>query len=556
MAELLPDQSFWIKDTCRRLSSSTGWPIVFRAFDELPTQSPLPPGEYQHQEAGLIGGMLCVDLPGNYVEQEDWPAVKELVRLQAEFINRVISLENSRRVEDARRERLQKFLNLIAERGSPEENLPQLLDLACEVSESDGAAIFLLSTGNAELNLCAQTSRREMAMVCQRRPLGPDAPDVEASIKGPTEVLLKDSQEHRFWLPNHWEQGVCLTLRMGTQPAGSLWVYRETEKTVSQESLEFLEQIASVLSLELERLTLFEESRQRFRLKKEMTAATPPQLTRSLSPDLTQTLKIARRYESREELGGDLCKVVTIDDARSAILLGDATGDSIPAAMIRAHAEGAIQYSLMHSEIDPTETDLLMENINRSLCELLPADQFFSLFLGIWNERTRELSCTNAGHPPPLLLRNGRVSVIKSHGMLLGILKATRYHHSTFKLLPGDQLIVYSDGVSESISLSRYQSVQQLVVRAFTQERYRYREALADLIWETALFADEREDDRSLLILEIDEESGVQQTSLSDQRVDPDHSPKFHNDPHGQVLPPDSVSFSYDRNRDIVSPQD
>jgi len=71
VAQLSPDQLFWIKDACRRLSSSTGWPIVFRTLEELPTESPLPAPAYQHQEAGLIGGMLCVDLPPEYVQHDD-----------------------------------------------------------------------------------------------------------------------------------------------------------------------------------------------------------------------------------------------------------------------------------------------------------------------------------------------------------------------------------------------------------------------------------------------------------------------------------------------------
>lgn len=249
-----------------------------------------------------------------------------------------------------------------------------------------------------------------------------------------------------------------------------------------------------------------------------------------------------------------------IDHDRTAILLGDATGDSIPAALIRAHAEGAIHYSLMHADINPEETDMLMENINRSLCELLSDDHFFSLFLGIWNERTRELSCTNAGHPAPLLVRGNEFQEIKSHGMLLGVLMTSRYSNSTLKLRDGDQLIVFSDGISESISQTRYQTVRQLAKRARGQERYQSREALSDLLWETAIFADDRDDDRSLLVLEIatGEENFKSSSNgpVTDRKVHPDHSPKSHGEPHGQVLQPDGTSVSYDPRTDIVFPHD
>lgn len=339
MAQLSPDQLFWIKDACRRLSSSTGWPIVFRTLEELPTESPLPAPAYQHQEAGLIGGMLCVDLPPEYVQHDDWPAVRQLVHAQAEFINRVISLENSCRLETSRREKITEFVSVIANRGGPEENLPRLMKLACDVSRSEGCAIFLLSADNQALNLIGQTSEEGMNFALPHRPLVADAPDVQAGIKVATEVLLTDNFQRNDWLPEGWQQGICLTLRIGNQPIGSLWVYRTQKKSLNRQSLEFLERLADTLSIELERIALLEESNQRFRLRKELKAALPSRLYSSQTLPLSRSLHFEKRHESRELVGGDLCKLMRIDHDRTAILLGDATGDSIPAALIRAHAE-------------------------------------------------------------------------------------------------------------------------------------------------------------------------------------------------------------------------
>jgi len=560
VAQLSPDQLFWIKDACRRLSSSTGWPIVFRTLEELPTESPLPAPAYQHQEAGLIGGMLCVDLPPEYVQHDDWPAVRQLVHAQAEFINRVISLENSCRLETSRREKITEFVSVIANRGGPEENLPRLMKLACDVSRSEGCAIFLLSADNQALNLIGQTSEEGMNFALPHRPLVADAPDVQAGIKGATEVLLTDNFQRNDWLPEGWQQGICLTLRIGNQPIGSLWVYRTQKKSLNRQSLEFLERLADTLSIELERIALLEESNQRFRLRKELKAALPSRLYSSQTLPLSRSLHFEKRHESRELVGGDLCKLMRIDHDRTAILLGDATGDSIPAALIRAHAEGAIHYSLMHADINPEETDLLMENINRSLCDLLSDDHFFSLFLGIWNERTRELSCTNAGHPAPLLISGNHFRELNSQGMLLGVLPTSRYSNSTLKLQDGDQLIIFSDGISESISQTRFKTIRQLTTRARSQERYQSREGLADLLWETAIFADDHEDDRSLLVIEIASHEEAQEStsdaSLKDRRIHPDHPPKYHGDPHGPILPPDETSVSYDPRTDIVFPHD
>ncbi len=280
------------------MSSSTGWPIIFRTLEELPAESPLPPGEYQHQATGLIGGMLCVDLPPEYEEHVDWPAMRQLVHAQSEFINRVITLENSCNLEVRRREEIVEFVSVIANRGGPEENLPRLMELACDVSCSEGSAIFLLSTENRELNLIGQTSREKMSFTHPRRPLGANAPDVQAGVKGATEVLI--GNQPQSWLPDGWEQGICFTLRIGNQPIGSLWIYRKIRKSLKHQTVEFLERIADILSIELERIALLEESNHRFRLRKEMQAASPSTLNSYNTHAPTRSLHVEKRHESRE----------------------------------------------------------------------------------------------------------------------------------------------------------------------------------------------------------------------------------------------------------------
>lgn len=141
--------------------------------------------------------------------------------------------------------------------------------------------------------------------------------------------------------------------------------------------------------------------------------------------------------------------------------------------------------------------------------------------------------------------------------MLLGVLTTSRYSNTTLKLCDGDQLIIFSDGISESISQTRYQTVRQLAKRARSQKRYQSREAFADLLWETAIFADDHDDDRSLLVLEVaSKEENFESTSdrpIIDRKV---HSPKSHGGPHGQVPQPDETFVSYDPRTDIVFPHD
>jgi sigma-B regulation protein RsbU (phosphoserine phosphatase) len=132
--------------------------------------------------------------------------------------------------------------------------------------------------------------------------------------------------------------------------------------------------------------------------------------------------------------------------------LGDVAGKGLPAAlvmvMIQEELEARIA-SCARAGCDPATS---MQRLHALLHPLLPRNRFATAVLG-WLREDGTLRLVNAGHCPPLLLRaSGRVETIASTGPVVGILPSSQWHSTTLTLQPGDTLLLYSDGVTESAS--------------------------------------------------------------------------------------------------------
>lgn len=482
----------WIEESCRRFSESTGWPLVFVDRAHLPAD---------WEAAPHAAGALCVDLPSGYERDPQWPAVRQLAHVLSEFINRVLALESTETSELQFARRMLRVAREIARPLPVEESLPRLLELAVDVANADGAAFFLLDADAPQLRLRAHWSRVGMTVPTSCRELHGSVPDLQSMVKGPVAVHRTDFPGGCRWLPEDCEMGVCLGLRSHTQPIGTLWAYHRRSRPLPRVDFELLRTIAGLLATELDRAVLTEESRDRQRLRKELRAAAPLDVGDVSRDGQTWPFDVALRRASREQIGGDLCELIAVDEQTTALVVGDATGDSIPAAIIRARVEGALHEVLQSADARQGRTDAVAARLNRTLARLLPDDQFCSLFLAFWQRGSRALVCTNAGHPAPLVIRAGQRLELKSHGMLLGIMESSTYHQTRLRLEPGDWLCVCTDGVGDTLS-RRGSSLASLVDERLRNRPESTADELADAIWKTSnLEQTETTDDRSLMVV-------------------------------------------------------
>jgi sigma-B regulation protein RsbU (phosphoserine phosphatase) len=131
------------------------------------------------------------------------------------------------------------------------------------------------------------------------------------------------------------------------------------------------------------------------------------------------------------------------------LAIGDVSGKGISAALLMA----SLRASLRGVTLDnPRDFAKLMHKVNRLVYEASASNRYATFFFAAYDPKTRHLECVNAGHNPPILLRNGEVIRLEAGGPVVGLLPFAPYVEQTLTLEPGDLLLLYTDGISEAMT--------------------------------------------------------------------------------------------------------
>ncbi|MHC4614163.1 MAG: PP2C family protein-serine/threonine phosphatase, partial [Planctomycetota bacterium] len=154
--------------------------------------------------------------------------------------------------------------------------------------------------------------------------------------------------------------------------------------------------------------------------------------------------RISHVYRPFEHLAGDFLAVHTRGDGRRMILVADVSGHGTSAALTTAMAKTAFHRAAL-AVITPAQ---LLSTINHELVGMVPPGQFMTAVSALFDPVQRQVTLASAGHPFPLLVRDGRVEIVEhDNEMLLLVLEDQEYsRQTTIKLPPGDRLLIYTDG--------------------------------------------------------------------------------------------------------------
>lgn len=210
----------------------------------------------------------------------------------------------------------------------------------------------------------------------------------------------------------------------------------------------------TALAQEVARLTtaIGREMAQRERLNRELEIARevqehlfPQRLPRVRGLDYCGQCRPAR------EVGGDYYDFLELPDGRLGIAIGDVSGKGVGAALMMASLEASLR-ALAPVVDDPAE---LMERINNLVSQASTASRYATLFYAQYDPVSRRLSYVNAGHNPPIVLRNyaGSCEVLRleTGGSVVGLMP-NRYQRGVFSHEAGDLVVLFTDGVSESMN--------------------------------------------------------------------------------------------------------
>jgi sigma-B regulation protein RsbU (phosphoserine phosphatase) len=183
------------------------------------------------------------------------------------------------------------------------------------------------------------------------------------------------------------------------------------------------------------------------------------------------------RYQPAGAVGGDYCELVTLGDDKSLFFaVGDVAGKGVAASLLMTHLS-AIFRSLL-------SLDLSLEDVvcraNRLFCDSTSAAQYATLVCGRATPDGIELC--NAGHCPPLLLRQQATQRLDSTGLPLGLFCGGRYTTQRLSLNAGDSLVLYSDGITEAQNPAGDDYAEERLIRSLRAHFDRGADAMADSV--------------------------------------------------------------------------
>lgn len=282
--------------------------------------------------------------------------------------------------------------------------------------------------------------------------------------------ITKDKILNKF--PDFEKFGVELIvpIQLQGQTKGLIFLgKRINNMEYSSSDIEFIYSVGNLAIISLENKRLFKEELEKQKMEEELELAKEIQknlLPRSL-PKFTK-FDIAASNISSRQVGGDYYDIIKYDDKNSVIAIADVSGKGVPAALLMANIQAFLKticrQAMKIDEATALMNDLLTENITDG--------RFITFFWAMLNDDDCSIQYVNAGHNPPLFIRNGELTKLEKGGMILGVMKTTiPYITEKIKLQSGDVLIMFTDGVTEAMDKNRIEfsdeRLEQLVVKLY-----------------------------------------------------------------------------------------
>ncbi|HEX6821384.1 MAG TPA: PP2C family protein-serine/threonine phosphatase [Candidatus Sulfotelmatobacter sp.] len=164
--------------------------------------------------------------------------------------------------------------------------------------------------------------------------------------------------------------------------------------------------------------------------------------TRSASFDFSAHCRQVRA------LGGDCYNFIPLKDERFALVLGDASGKGLAAALMIANVQSCLRTAALFTGDD---LESLLKVVNHLAYASSSDGRYATLFYGVFDGTTRILRYVNAGHNPPVILRrDGSMLCLETGGAPVGLFADSEYRAGSVKLETGDLVLAFTDGLSEA----------------------------------------------------------------------------------------------------------
>jgi serine phosphatase RsbU (regulator of sigma subunit) len=412
---------------------------------------------------------------------------------------------------------LARASRLLQSPQSVEERLQRLADLAVPII-ADWCAVHLVREDRVEQVVVAHSDPSKVEFVerlQERYPPDPAAPDgpIQVSRTGtpaflpeiPDELLVAAAvdEEHLALLRSiGLRSALVVPLLVRGRSLGALTlVHAESGQQFDELDLAFATQLAANAAIALDNARL--DGQQRHIAQVLQTALLPAALP------AVPGLRLAARYRPQSDdrvdvhVGGDLYDVVPgAGPGRWAVVVADVCGKGPQAAALTALIRHTVRAEIAHG-LGPVD---VAARLNRAMLNAADGPARFATMVHgqvTVDPHGATVRLVNAGHPPPILLRDGRVELVPDHGTVLGVFPRVDLTETVVRLDPGEMMVLYTDGVTEARNVDGLYGPERLV-RVLGSPAATTAELVADaLLTDVATFQGGRlRDDVAILVVQ------------------------------------------------------
>lgn len=242
---------------------------------------------------------------------------------------------------------------------------------------------------------------------------------------------------------------MSVPLISGDKAFGIINLVNASDGTFTDDDLRLISSLANLASASVEKFNLLQAKLQQEKLNQEIEDAQKVQeLLLPRGPPESEHFAFSAKYTLANRVGGDYYDFFTLPDGRIALIIADVSGHDIASALVMAMGRNLIRI-LFETMSTPAE---VLAKTSQVLRRDTQAARYITMFLAILDPQAMKMTYSNAGHNYPLFLRKGAAKFenLETGGFPLGLVDDFNYMEETVDLNPGDQLILYTDGVTEA----------------------------------------------------------------------------------------------------------
>lgn len=465
------------------------------------------PVAFGHRKIGLIG--LGKKATGQPYDDAELEFIQSLVNMSSSAVHNSLIVEELRQANrdlDGKIQQLNTLFDLSQEFNATVERdrLVKLFSFALMGQMLVGKHLFLLRSRS----VAAEDGAFEVVSKKGIRDMNLEPVFIDRLCHLTDLVLLEnDPAEAEGW-PEMQRRGLVLALplRQQGETCGVLCLGpKMTGQAYQADEVEFLYSLGNLALVSIQNVDLIEERIEKERLEKEMRLAR--EIQEGLLPRTIPTVpgaEVAALALPSREVGGDYFDIVALPDNRLLLVIADVTGKGVPAALLMSNIQACI-HTMVPMDLTLEE---VTSHMNRVIHQNTGYDKFITEFAAIYHADTGQLDYVNAGHEPPMLIRqNGEIERLEKGGLLLGVMKNMAYERGRAHLAPGDGVVMFTDGVTEAMGPEQEEYTDARLEACLRMHHHESAQGLVNKIQaDVEAFTgpvDVLSDDRTMIVLKV-----------------------------------------------------